>query len=172
MRNCPEFDSFKKRFWGRNRLAKGCSFCLGTIPQPSGYPFGSQLSITSQSARACLGHVHFPVSVHIWRRKGNLWLRITLGSYDGSTNGCRRASEALQVTQLRSLETGVRLLSCSVGSPNSPLYSQKRAGVRCAGLLSELWGRQRCDRCPSRASAGQNAGQRKHVAISYCGSNF
>ena len=32
----------------------------------------------------------------MWRRKGNLWLHMTLGSYDGSTNGCRRASEALQ----------------------------------------------------------------------------
>jgi hypothetical protein len=65
LRFCPEFDSLKKRFSGRNRLAKGCSFRLGTIPQPSGYPFGSQLSITSQSARACrcLGHVQFPVSV-------------------------------------------------------------------------------------------------------------
>ena len=47
------------------------------------------------------------------------------------------------------------------------MYAQKRAGVRCADLLPELWGRQRCGRCPSHASAAQTAGQRKHVAISY-----
>ena len=49
-------------------------------------------------------------------------------------------------------------------------YAQKRAGVRCDGLLSELWRRQRCDRCPSPASGGQEAGQRKHVTISYSNS--
>ena len=31
-----------------------------------------------------------------WRRKGNLWLHMTLDSYNGSTNGCGRASEMLR----------------------------------------------------------------------------
>ena len=57
-------------------------------------------------------------------------------------------------------------------SLSTPLHTQKRAGVRCAGLLSELWAGQRCDRCPSRASATQQAGKTKHVAISYCTRNY